>query len=67
MTTVDGMPLEFGSMSDDFLATVIRRAEMDIGLSRNDPERLRRIGAILDAALAERWRRFEARSPTTPA
>ena len=54
-------------MSDDFLATVIRRAEMDIGLSRNDPERLRRIGAILDAALAERWRRFEARSPTTPA
>jgi len=57
--------MEFGSVSNDFLAMVIRRAEVDIGLSRNDPERLRRIGAILDAALAEQWRRFEARFRTT--
>jgi hypothetical protein len=62
MSTVDGMSPEFGSISDDYLATVIRRAEVDLALSRNDAARTQRIGAILDAAIAERWRRLEAKT-----
>ena len=60
MTTIDGLPPEFGAFSDEDLAVVIQRAEMDLQLSRNDPDRKRRVGAILDAALAERWRRLDA-------
>ena len=66
MTTVDGMPLDFGSFSDDALATVIQRAEIDLKLSRNDPGRMRRVGAVLDAALAERWRRLDDRHFANP-
>jgi hypothetical protein len=65
MTTVDGMSPEFGSFSDKQLSAVIHRAEMDLRLSRNDPDRMRRVGAILDAALAERLRRLD-RLPAEP-
>jgi hypothetical protein len=63
---VDGWSGDFASLSDDDLASFIRRAEMDIGLSRNDPDRKRRIGAVLDAALAERWLRLESRDIAAP-
>jgi hypothetical protein len=61
MTTVDGVSPEFKSWCDDALARVIARAEIDLRLSRNNPERMRRVGAVMDAALAERERRLRAR------
>ena len=58
MTTVDGMSPEFGDMPEDEIRQVIRRAEMDLRLSRNDPARTQRVGSIMDAALAELVRRL---------
>jgi uncharacterized protein (DUF2384 family) len=60
MTTVDGASSEFGNYSDAALSTFIRRAEIDLRLSRNDSDRHRRIAALLDAALAEHARRLNS-------
>lgn len=60
MTTVDGSSPEFADYSDEALSTFIARAETDLRLSRNDPDRYRRIAAVLDAAVAERTRRLDA-------
>jgi hypothetical protein len=60
-TTVEHLPSEFAEFSDESLGEVLGRAEIDLRLSRNDPDRFRRINAIFQAALAERERRFAAR------
>lgn len=61
-TSVDGLGPEFSSYSDEHLDSVLRRAEMDLQLSRNDPQRRRRIQAVFEAAAAERERRLEKRT-----
>jgi len=60
-TTVDGLTPEFSDYSDEELGLVLGRAEIDLRLSRNDPERYRRIQAIFEAALIERSRRLDGR------
>jgi hypothetical protein len=60
-TTVDGLEPEFRDYSDEELGAVLGRAEIDLRLSRNDPDRYNRIIAVFEAALAERTRRLDAR------
>jgi hypothetical protein len=62
MTTVDGMPPEFGETSDEELRRILRRCEMDLHLSRNDPYRSRRIACLMDAALHELTERLASRA-----
>jgi hypothetical protein len=57
------MSPEFRDMDDEQIRMVLRRGEMDLRLSRNDPERSRRIGVIVDAALAELLRRLVPDEP----
>jgi hypothetical protein len=66
MTTVDGLSPEFSNYSDEELAAVLRRAETDLRLSRNDPARHRRVQAIFESALLERHRRLESRDAEAP-
>lgn len=61
---MDGFAPEFGTYSNENLESVIRRAEMDLRLSRNDAARYRRIAALLDAALFERAQRIDAPPPS---
>jgi hypothetical protein len=51
------MAPEFGGMTDEQIRQVLRRGEMDLRLSRNDPARARRIEVVMDAALVELSRR----------
>jgi hypothetical protein len=51
------MAPEFGGVTDEQIRRVLRRGEMDVRLSRNDPARARRIEVVMDAALAELSRR----------
>jgi hypothetical protein len=52
-SSVDGWSLDFEPLDNDTLMAAIERAEIDLRLSRNDPDRYRRIfGRRADGALA---------------